>query len=813
MNLRKAIKKNLLFLDGGMGTMLQKKGLGAGELPEMWNITHAEEVTAIHLAYLQAGANAITTNTFGANALHYDDKTLKEVIDKGIALAKGAVKKKGKGYVLFDIGPCGRLLKPYGELDFEEAVELFSQTVRLVKNRVDGFLIETMNDSYETKAAVLAVKENSKLPLLVTNVYGADGKLMTGATVETMVTLLEGLGVDALGMNCSLGSAQMAALIPEFVKYSRLPVIAQPNAGLPKEEDGKTVYGESAEVFSDNLLACVQAGARIVGGCCGTTPAYIAKVAKKCGEYQKSGRKKKKQDMGRSDEGKTPCDERKFARVCSYSQTLRLGEKPVMIGERINPTGKKKLKAALERGDESYILEEALSQEENGADALDVNTGVPGLDEAEALVRTMEGVQSVTSLPLQLDSSDPVALEKAARRYNGKPLVNSVSGKTSVMKEIFPIVKKYGGVVVGLLLDEKGIPPTAEGRVKIAEKILKTGKKYGLGKEDFLFDPLAMAVSADPNGARVTLQTVSALAERGYFTCLGVSNVSFGLPNRELITSVFLAEALDRGLSAAIVNPSSVEVRKTWKSFLALNGQDKDFSGYISFASSVTSSKEEKEISPLSSEEQTLKGAIEKGMKERARELASRLVKEKSAIGIIDGEIIPALNSVGKGFEEKRVFLPQLLMSAEAAKEAFSVVKGSFSGSAEGEKCTVLLATVKGDIHDIGKNIVKALLENYSFRVVDLGKDVPPEEIVREAKERKAAVVGLSALMTTILPAMAETVSLLNKVCPNVKVVVGGAVLTQEYAEKIGADAYAKDAMATVRYCEEIYGERQGEKE
>ena len=792
MDILQAIGRGFFFLDGGMGTLLQERGLRAGELPERWNLAHADEIVRIHSEYLAAGADAITTNTFGANALKYSDEELRAVIDGALSCARKATDQAGRGYILFDIGPSGKLLRPYGDLDFEDAVELFAKTVRLIGDRADAILIETMNDSYETKAAVLAAKENSSLPVFVTNVYGADGKLMTGADIPAMVALLEGLGVDALGMNCSLGSAQMARLLPQMYAESSVPVIVQPNAGLPREENGKTVYDEDEAFFAENLLSCAKDGARMLGGCCGTTPAYIRRAA----------------DTIKGTEP-LPVVERATSVASSYTHAVGLGKVPVLIGERINPTGKKLLKQALRDHDVGYILNEALAQEKAGAHILDVNVGLPELDEAETLVRVMCALQEVTALPLQLDSSSPEALARAMRRYNGKPMVNSVNGKKSSMREIFPLVKKYGGLVVALTLDETGIPATAEGRLKIARKILRAAERYGIKRKDIVFDPLAMAVSADPSAPRATLGALSLLREKlGANTVLGVSNVSFGLPNRELITSAFFALALDRGLSAAIMNPFSAEMIKTYRSFLALTGADENCSEYISFAAglapaaSVTAAPAKAE-SVLS---EGLRGAIVRGLKDQAAACAKELLRSAGALEIIDREIVPALDEVGKGFEEKRVFLPQLLMSAEAAKAAFAEIRGALSGAGEEQprKCAVVLATVEGDIHDIGKNIVKALLENYSFRVIDLGRDVPPEKIVQAAEESGAPVVGLSALMTTTVPAMERTIALLRERLPACKVIVGGAVLTEDYANKIGADAYGKDAMASVRYCEEI---------
>lgn len=787
------IQEGIFILDGGMGTLLQERGLALGELPERWNVTHAEEIISIHRAYLSAGANAITTNTFGANALKYSDEELFSVVNAAIDCANCAVQEEGKGYILFDVGPCGRLLKPYGDLDFEDAVTLFSKTLRLVEDRVDGILIETMNDSYETKAAVLAAKECTRLPVFVTNVYGKDGKTLTGTDVFAMAAMLKGLRVDALGVNCSLGSGEMISIVKSLREACpSLPILVQPNAGLPCEKNGKTQFAEDAQTFANNVCECVKAGARIVGGCCGTTPEYIAKLSQAV-----------------KDLAPLPfCHDYRTV-VSSYTHAVEIGgNRPcVLIGERINPTGKKRLRQALVDGDEAYVLDEALRQEENGAHILDINVGSPEVDEESVLPKIVCAVQAVTSLPLQLDSSSPVALERAMRRYNGKPMVNSVNGKQEVMDAIFPLVQKYGGVLVALTLDEKGIPDTDQGRLAIVAKIINEAKKYGIEREDLIFDPLAMAVSADQNAAKTTLLSVARIRQEYQVnTALGVSNVSFGLPNRDMITSSYFTVALNCGLSAAIVNPLSAEIKKAYYSYLALSGQDANFEKYIAFAQTATAVQCAAPVNQTQSAVTCLRDAIVKGISSQAATFAEQLLKTKTPLEIIDGEIVPALDEVGVKFEEKTLFLPQLLMSAEAAKSAFAQIRRALAASGETQNANpVVLATVKGDIHDIGKNIVKALLENYAFHVVDLGKDVPPETVVEAVLRHNAKVVGLSALMTTTVPSMQQTIALLRKNAPWCKIIVGGAVLTQEYADGMGADGYGKDAMATVRFCQAVY--------
>lgn len=796
------INAGLTYFDGGMGTLLQAAGLPLGELPENWNITHAEVVKNIHKDYLLAGADIVKSNTFGANALKFSSEELTAVVEAGMNLAREAVKECKKGYVALDIGPCGRLLKPYGDMEFEAATELFAKTIRIGEKYADCILIETMNDSYETKAAVLAAKENSKLPVFVTNVYGSDGKLMTGADPVAMIAMLEGLGVDALGLNCSLGAKQMLPLIPIFREYASVPVIVNPNAGLPKEENGKTVYDVDADEFSDCMLDIVKAGARVVGGCCGTTPEFIRKVVGKTHNIEPIAIKQKNRTL-----------------ISSYTHAVEFkNDKTVLIGERINPTGKKRFKQALRENDIDYILQEGVRQQEEGAHVLDVNVGLPEIDEAKTICEVTAQLQGVSDLPLQLDTTDSVALEKALRIYNGKAMINSVNGKAESMQTVFPLAKKYGGLVVALTLDENGIPETAEGRLAIAERILSEAEKYGIDKKDIIFDPLAMTVSSDARAASVTLQSLKLLRERGCRTSLGVSNVSFGLPSRDIVNAAFFALAMENGLSAAIMNVYSAEMMKTYYAFSALRERDENCARYIDFAteklpklipsaSLSAQAGQSVERSGQSTDERTsaLQRAIEKGLKENAAAVTEELLKTTPPLKIIDGEIIPALDVVGRGFEKKTVFLPQLLMSAEAAKAAFESIKAHLAQTgATGEKrSTFVIATVKGDIHDIGKNIVKVLLENYGFDVIDLGKDVPPEKVVDAVVERHAPLAGLSALMTTTVPSMAETVALLRERAPWCKIVVGGAVMTQEYADRIGADKYARDAMETVRYAEE----------
>lgn len=789
------VKNNLVYLDGGMGTMLQKSGLMPGELPERWNISHPEQITDIHRQYFDAGSNIVNTNTFGANCLKFSDSELEDVIRAAVENAEKA-RKTSKGsqekFIALDIGSLGRLLKPYGDFDFDEAVKCYAKTVKIgVKYGVDLIFIETMNDSLDTKAAVLAAKENSDLPVFVSNAYGEDGKLMTGATPAAMVAMLEGLGVDAIGANCSLGPKQLRGVVSEYLKYASVPVILKPNAGLPKSVNGQTVYDVLPKEFADTMCEYVNDGIRILGGCCGTNPEYIALTVEKT-----SGIAPK------------PVTSKNITMVSSYTHAVEFKESPVLIGERINPTGKKLFKEALRNNDIDYILNEGLKQQEKGVHILDVNVGLPEIDEKEMLQRVCFELQAIIDLPLQIDTTDICAMEAALRRYNGKAMINSVNGKEENMKEIFPLVKKYGGLVVCLTLDEDGIPETAEKRVEIAKKIISTAKEYGIDKKDLIFDTLAMTVSADNHSAVATLNALNTIKnELKCHTSLGVSNVSFGLPSRDILNGAFFTLALENGLSAAIMNPNSNEMMKSYYSFKALKGLDENCSDFIEniekYAVSATPSPANATAKNNSDDAKSeLQRAIVKGLKEKAASLTSSLLENTEPLEIVNSQIIPALDIVGKGFENKTMYLPQLLMSAEAASTAFEQIKIKMkeSSSKTVSKGKFVIATVKGDIHDIGKNIVKLIMENYGFEVYDLGKDVPPEKIVEEALRTNTKLVGLSALMTTTVPAMAETIKLLKEKAPDVKIIVGGAVLTQEYADSIGADFYAKDAMETVRY-------------
>ena len=837
-----------------MGTLLQERGLTAGETPEDWNVERPEDIAAIHRAYVQAGAQVLYANTFGANRLKYHGRhSLEEVIRRGLAIAAKSKSEAEVGQrnvrIALDIGPTGKLLKPAGDLSFDDAVAAFAETIKIATSTVrlrlptttfstpDLIVIETMGDIRELKAAVIAAKETCDLPIFATVALGTDGKLLTGGSVECVAALLESLGVEAYGFNCGLGPDRMLPYVERLAKVATKPIIVKSNAGLPKIEGGRTVFSVGPDEFAAHVAKLVQAGASIVGGCCGTTPAHIARVREQVSGIRDQGRK------GCPD----PCSPipDPLALIASGTSVVEL--KPhqgLIIGERINPTGKKHLKEAYARGDTAYVLREAVKQVDAGARILDVNCGVPGLDEAALLDATVEAVQGVALCPLQIDTADPAALERALRHVNGKPLVNSVNGKRESMDAVFPLVKKYGGAIVALCLDESGIPPTSEGRLAIAKRILDEGAKYGFSKNDFVFDALTLAVSSDPEAAVVTLETVKRLTdELGVNTVLGVSNVSFGLPNRPALNNAMYALAKRVGLSAAIANPAVIRDEIDPAAEDVLMGRDKNCEKWIALQSNAGSSSSgspsanthpaerllcsslrsgdmlpltrtsarfaSTTTSSLIPHPSSLAAAIRRGLREDARGAAEAMLKEgRAALEVIEKGIVPALEEVGRGFETGTVFLPQLLMAADAAGEAFTVVKGAMGSScsinSSGSRAPIVIATVKGDIHDIGKNIVRALLENYGFDVIDLGRDVPPEKIVEAAKKSGAMLVGLSALMTTTVGAMAETIRALKAAGLACRTVVGGAVVTQEYADSIGADFYAKDAMRTVRIAESL---------
>ena len=803
MGLRERLGKEWLFCDGGTGTILQEKGLKGGELPETWNLTRPDDIKSVARAYFDAGCNIVNTNTFGANSFKYSNVT--EVVTAAVKLCQEARHEAGRdddAYVAIDIGPTGKLLAPMGDLPFNEAVKVFSETIKAgAEAGGDLVLIETMSDSYEAKAAVIAAHETCDLPVIVTTVYDESGKLLTGGSVEGTVAMLEGLKVDAIGVNCGFGPDKMIPIVRRLTACCSLPVVVNPNAGLPRTEGNKTVFDVGPEEFSTIMKDIAAMGVHVMGGCCGTTPAHMKALIKEVSPLPFRIPEKKHGTY-----------------VTSFSECVEIGPKPVIIGERINPTGKKRFKQALRENDTDYILTEGLKQEEAGAHILDVNVGLPEIDEPAMMENIVYKLQSVTTLPLQLDSTDTEALERGMRIYNGKPMINSVNGKRETIEAVMPLVAKYGGVLVGLPLDEDGIPETSDGRIKVAKKIYEAADEYGIPRDDIVIDGLAMTISSDSSSAITTLDTVRRIRDEfGGHSILGVSNISFGLPARELINSHFLTMAMQNGLSCAIINPNNDHMMASYRAFCALMDKDPQCLGFINayaeyksdgtFGGASSGAAAGNAASSSGGAKLSLSEAIERGVTGRAAEAMQEGIAEgHEPLELINAELIPALDKVGKGFEKGTVFLPQLLMSADAAKAAFEVVKKAMEGKPRQVKGKVILATVKGDIHDIGKNIVKFMLENYGYDVIDLGKDVPPETIVEAAIKDDVKVVGLSALMTTTVVSMEETIKLLRVKKPDTKVVVGGAVMTQEYADQIGADAYSKDAMQTVRYCDEVFG-------
>jgi len=798
MNLRDRLGKEWLFCDGGTGSILQNMGLKGGELPETWNLTRPDDIKALNRGYFEAGSNIVNTNTFGANRFKYDN--VSEIVTAAVKICQEARKEAGReddAYVAIDVGPTGKLLEPMGDLPFNVAVDVFAEIIKAgYEAGGDVVVIETMSDSYEAKAAVVAAKEVCDLPIIVTMVYDETGKLLTGGGVEGTVAMLEGLKVDAIGINCGFGPVQMLPIAERLVKCCSLPIVVNPNAGLPRTENGATVYDVDPDDFANVMEQIAKLGVHVMGGCCGTTPDHIRTMINKVKVLPFTAPTAKDETY-----------------VTSFADCVKIGRKPVIIGERINPTGKKKLQQALRENNIDYILTEALKQEEAGAHILDVNVGLPEIDEPSMMESVIVKLQSVTNLPLQIDTTKIEALERGMRIYNGKPMINSVNGKNENIEAVMPLVAKYGGVLVSLPLDEDGIPETSDGRIAIAKKIYEAADRYGIPRKDIVIDGLAMTVSSDPNSAIATLDTVRRVRDEfSGHSILGVSNISFGLPARELVNSHFLTMAMQNGLSCAIINPCNGPMMASYRSYNALMNLDPNLSEFIDAykdyvaGTSASSSGTKSSSAASSGATLTLGEAIERGVVGRATEaMREALASGKESLEIIDAELIPALDRVGKGFEAGTVFLPQLLMSADAAKAAFAVVKEAMADKPRTTKGQVILATVKGDIHDIGKNIVKVMLENYGYDVIDLGKDVPPEVIVDCAIENNIKVVGLSALMTTTVASMEETIKQLRERKPDTKVVVGGAVMTPEYSEQIGADAYAKDAMATVRYCDSVF--------
>lgn len=789
VGIKKLIGKELIIFDGAMGTMLQKKGLQLGQCPEIFNVETPEVIKFIHQGYIEAGAKVITTNTFGANEkkLRNTKYSVEEVVKAAVKIAKDAIGEK-EAYVALDIGPIGELLEPMGTLSFDEAYEIFKRQVLVgVENGVDLILLETMTDLYELKAAILAVKENCNLPIFATMTFESNNRTFTGCTPEAMVLTLEGLGVDALGVNCSLGPKELIPIVERVTSISNLPVMVQANAGLPKIRDGKTVFDISTKEFAEGAETFFNLGVSIIGGCCGTTFDYIKEVKEKLNNRSL---------VKRTIEYK--------ASICSDSRVVCVDGVRV-VGERINPTGKKLFKEALIKGDIDYILKQAITQVDAGAEILDVNVGIPQINEEKVMVRVIKEIQSVIDTPLQIDSTNKEVIEKALRYYNGKPIVNSVNGEDKVLDDILPVVKKYGAAVIGLTLDKNGIPPKAEKRVAIAEKIIKKAESYGIRREDIFIDCLVLTASAQQKEVKETLKAVTLVKEKfNVKTLLGVSNISFGLPNRALINESFLALALGAGLDLPIMNPNSEGMMDVIRAYRVLNNEDVGAEKYIeAYAVEKDESEGKKEIN----ENTDLKVMVIKGLKDDIREATKCLLKTVDELSIVNNYLIPALDEVGYKYEKEIIFLPQLIRSAETVKVAFEVLKESLSKKnvEKISKGKIVLATVKGDIHDIGKNIVKVILENYGYDVIDLGKDVPIERILEIAKTEKPKLVGLSALMTTTLKSMEDTIKAIRREKIDTKIMVGGAVLTPDYAEIIGADYYSKDAKEAVNIAKEIF--------
>lgn len=793
------LNDKFLFFDGAMGTMLQEAGLETGELPEILNITKPEVLSNIHKNYLKAGANIITSNTFGANRLKLKDSSysVEEIIHLAVSIAKKSIADLSatNKFVALDIGPIGTLLSPIGTLSFQDAYDIFKEQILAgVKAGVDIILIETMTDIYELKAAILAAKENSDLPVFSTMSFQENGRTFSGTDVATFVFLAEGLGVDALGVNCSLGPEQLQAIVDQLLKYSSTPVMVQANAGLPKYENNKTLYDIDPDKYSEEIKLMAQKGVAILGGCCGTTPQYIEEIIKTTKNLSTKKISKKY-----------------FTTATSSSKTVFIGDQVKVIGERINPTGKKFLKEALRNNDLTYIINEAIKQQETSADILDINVGLPEINEKQMMADVIREVQSISPLPLQIDSSDADVLEAAARIYNGKPIINSVNGKKENMEAIFPIVKKYGSLVVALTLDEEGIPKTAKKRVEIATKIVETAKFYGIDEENILVDPLVLTASAEQEAVMQTLKSIPLIKEKyNVKIVLGTSNVSFGLPNRSLVNTTYLAMALAYGLDAPITDSTNESIMSVIRSFKVIANQDKDSKDYIETYSNVSVTTTEQTKDKSLSPKLKLQDAIIKGLKEESKKIARELLKDYDSLEVINQVMIPSLDIVGEKYKKQEIFLPQLIRSAETSKEVFNVIKefslvNNYDKSKAVKENKIVLATVYGDIHDIGKNIVKLLLENYGFKVIDLGKDVPIKKVVETAMAEKVKLVGLSALMTTTVKNMETTIKALRKSMPDVKVMVGGAVLTEDYAKQIGADYYSKDAKGAVEIARKVF--------
>lgn len=768
-DLLQRLGNEVMIFDGAFGTELEKRGV-MSKTPEMLNLSAPDVIADIHKNYIEAGCDFITTNTFGANRIKMNPEYLKPVIENAVALAK---RYRTHQYVMLDIGPLGKMLYPMGELSFDDAYEAFKEVVLLGRDLVDGFILETFTDLYELKCALLAVKENSDKPVFTTMTFDASGHTLTGTSPRIMAELMSNMGVNALGVNCSLGPKDLKPVVDEFLRYSQVPILVQPNRGLPKLVDGKATYSLTVEDFSAVMDEFCRAGVAVLGGCCGTNPDFIRAIS------NNKGRKIQKREV----EKKTV--------VTSATRLVEL-DKVRICGERINPTGKKMLKEAIVNGDFDYIFKEAVKQEESRADLLDVNLGVPMTDEAKNMKNVVMRLGEVTALPLQIDSSNVKAIEAGCRYYNGVPLINSVNGNADNMAAIFPIAKKYGAVLLGLTMDDEGIPPLAEQRFAIAERIVIQAETFGIPRHRMMIDTLTLTCSAQQSLVKETLRALNMVCTRlGVKTALGVSNVSSGMPNRELLNSTFLSMALENGLTMPIINPCNAIMVNTVLAFNALTGTADDLNDYVE-----KSTAQETPVASLS-HSMSLHDAIRRGLKEECVALTKKELELKNPMEIINGILIPTLNEVGADFERQKIFLPQLMSASEACKEAFSILKSKFDQN-ESSKGLVVLATVKGDVHDIGKNIVKVIFESYGYRVVDLGKDTAKETVLDACIKYNPKVVGLSALMTTTVVSMEETISYLKTKGVQTPIFVGGAVLTKQLADRIHADGYTKDALEFV---------------
>ena len=800
MELKDRLGKEVILFDGAMGTVLQQRGLKAGDVPEKLNIEKSKEIVEIHKSYLKAGAEILTTNTFGANALKMEeiDYSVEEVISAAVENARRAVVESGiEAAVALDMGPLGELLEPMGSLTFDEAYNLYQQQVLVgVEAGADLIHIETIADLYEARAAVLAAKENSNLPVFCTLTFEEDGRTFTGGSIRSMISVLEGLGVDGIGLNCSLGPEKLEPLVEEVLQYSKLPVILQANAGLPVMENGETVFKISPAEYFKPLARLYEKGLAVIGGCCGTNEEFISLIA----ENLKNKKVKEREVI-------------KESLVCSPSQSVDLAGVNV-VGERINPTGKAAFKDALRNGDLDYILKVAVEEVDAGANILDVNIGLPDIDEKEIMVRLIKELQGILDVPLQIDSSDPEVIEAALRYYNGTAIVNSVNGEAEVLEKTLPAVKKYGAAVIGLTMDDNGIPDTAAGRFAVAERIVNKAAEFGISRDKIIIDCLTLTASAQQEGVKETLKALNMVKEKlGVKTTLGVSNVSFGLPARPVLNRTFLSMALYQGLNLPIIDPNDNEMMADVKAAAVLNNIDQGAADYIEYmaetenkSGSANSANSAKEIKN-ESEEKDLQSVIIKGLKSEAARLTEAVLKEKKAIEVVNEYLIPALDIVGERYEKGEIFLPQLVQSAETVKEAFAVLKAEMArtGGRDISKGKIIMATVKGDVHDIGKNIVKTVLENYGYQIIDLGKNVNLKEIVSTVKVNKIKLLGLSALMTTTVKNMEKTIKKVREICPETKIMVGGAVLTADYADMIEADFYARDAKEAAEIAKQIF--------